>query len=437
MHFLSASDFFVFFHPSLGNSIEQVASTLWSPNQQWVSRSPPHGERSSTGSRTTTERTSRTLPSIWRRLPTCSYALVKGRVMEWTSSESSYFPPPWVKKNKKTNKNPELFLSEFTQCIVVNENAFKDCAVNVRRYHAGKDGAKRQRVGELLPEPEWGRSTDRCHRYMVMTSFKQAFTFTIGTCTWVYLLKHNEEQEGEEDWWVGPWLSQVSVTMGKSRWVGLVAEVPEAQIKRRHELSTLEKHESNARRTCTTCGRQNNLAVSVQETEAFILPLIASVCCRCVWSASAQATRTTTPSDSSAPPKHTQAPVHHPKVTKSKLNIFIYFQRRLVGLTSGSTPVTTDGRGELTINEHEQQRWLPLALTSVKLVSIGNFCCTFSAILVPPAHYQLYQYIHLDFYRQIQHFYVLYKTLLSLVLTLSSSSPCQVLPIRHRVPGGG
>lgn len=81
---------------------------------------------------------------------------------------------------------------------------------------------------------------------------------------------------------MGPWLSQVSVTMGKSRWVGLVAEVPEAQIKRRHELSTLEKHESNARRTCTTCGRQNNLAVSVQETEAFILPLIASVCCRCV-----------------------------------------------------------------------------------------------------------------------------------------------------------
>lgn len=31
---------------------------------------------------------------------------------------------------------------------------FKDCAVNVRRYYAGEDGAKRQRAGELLPEPE-------------------------------------------------------------------------------------------------------------------------------------------------------------------------------------------------------------------------------------------------------------------------------------------
>lgn len=38
--------------------------------------------------------------------------------------------------------------------IVANENAFKDCAVNVRRYYAGEDGAKRQRAGELLPEPE-------------------------------------------------------------------------------------------------------------------------------------------------------------------------------------------------------------------------------------------------------------------------------------------
>lgn len=153
---------FVFF---MGNSIEQVASTLWSPNQQWVSRSPPRGERSSTGSRTITELTSRTSPSIWRHLLMCSYALVKGRVTEWTSSELLYFLPPWVKKKKRNYSSRH---------IVANENAFKDCAVNVCRYYAGEDGAKRQRAGELLPEPEWSRPSDCCHCYMVMTSFKQA-----------------------------------------------------------------------------------------------------------------------------------------------------------------------------------------------------------------------------------------------------------------------
>lgn len=168
--------FFVDFF--MGNSIEQVASTLWSPNQQWVSRSPPRGERSSTGSRTITELTSRTSPSIWHHLLMCSYALVKGRVTEWTSSELLYFPPPWVKKKKNLNY---LFLFEFhpflPPSIIANENAFKDCAVNVRRYYAGEDGAKRQRVGELLPEPEWSRPSDCCHCYMVMTSFKQAALF--------------------------------------------------------------------------------------------------------------------------------------------------------------------------------------------------------------------------------------------------------------------
>lgn len=149
----------------MGNSIEQVASTLWSPNQQWVSRSPPRGERSSTGSRTITELTSRTSPSIWRHLLMCSYALVKGRVTEWTSSELLYFLPPWVKKKKRNYSSRH---------IVANENAFKDCAVNVCRYYAGEDGAKRQRAGELLPEPEWSSPSDCCHCYMVMTSFKQA-----------------------------------------------------------------------------------------------------------------------------------------------------------------------------------------------------------------------------------------------------------------------
>lgn len=37
----------------------------------------------------------------------------------------------------------------------------------VCRYHAGEDGAKRQRLGQLLPEPERSGAQDRGHRHMV------------------------------------------------------------------------------------------------------------------------------------------------------------------------------------------------------------------------------------------------------------------------------
>lgn len=81
-----------------GNSIEQVASTLWNQSLRWVrpSQSPPPGERSSMVFRTIMERTSKTLPLIWLPRPMYSYALGKERAMEWMSSELLSFQPLWV-----------------------------------------------------------------------------------------------------------------------------------------------------------------------------------------------------------------------------------------------------------------------------------------------------------------------------------------------------
>ena len=106
-----------------GNSIEQVASTLWNPSPRWVwpNQSQPHGEHSSMESKMIMELTSRTSPLTWLHPLTCSYALGKEQATAWMSLELLFFQPQWVYPLHSSLKSVEFGLaSNALKLIIAN-----------------------------------------------------------------------------------------------------------------------------------------------------------------------------------------------------------------------------------------------------------------------------------------------------------------------------
>lgn len=140
-------------------SIRPEAKWLWSLSPRWVRprRTPPRGGLSSTGSRTTTAVTCRTLLWTWLRLQMCSSALVREPAMGWMCLELSFFQPSWV-------SSPYNFLLD-----LLMKDLWSQRLLCVFRHHVGKNGTKWQCLGQLLPESQRGCPQDRCHSNLVIT----------------------------------------------------------------------------------------------------------------------------------------------------------------------------------------------------------------------------------------------------------------------------